>query len=245
MNDQKKTLAQLIALNVEAAVPAVEAHIKSIGKWNHFDQGQYGPYSFQDIILHDAGTDMACTLATRDEIPQSMVGQRVVFVQGMNGRGKMGGVKTSFRGKGNDKKFCLYVTGEATMTSATQLQAPQSQSFTTQSTAAPAQNFQPSSNFQPPTPPPPQPSRPPQAVALSDEDRVKQALDYLERAGNFYQLAMDEAHTQRSIWDGKHPESKLPDFQFEKMCAGFCQGAEKAGIIISMPTGDISSLLPK
>jgi hypothetical protein len=67
----------------------------------------------------------------------------------------------------------------------------------------------------------------------------------LESAGNFYQLAREEAFAQRMIWDKNHPQQPMTDAEFEKAIGGFCAGADKANIPSTMPSGDISQFMAK
>src|ERR1035437_9092440 len=230
----KKSLSELVAMKAEAEIVATEATIKNVANVISGD-GQYGHYTFQDIVLEDGGTIMTAVLSNCNEFGQNMIGKRISMVSSDTKHGSRG-VKLKNR-KG---EWILYISKTAVITDAVNMSSTASQPTHQPAAQQPAQ---PAGRFATHSAPTPPPAAPQQSHPKTPEQNADEVKECLERFGNFYQLAMEEANAQCVLWNSRHPEMQVGIESFMRMCAGFSAGGEKVGLQRITPTGDVTKFI--
>jgi hypothetical protein len=239
----KLPLSQIVTFPPDTPIHSVEVTIKKVEQAREVT-GNYGLTSFQDVLVADGPVEFPCTFVAREKIDQSFVNKRYIFLSKDDGKGKLTGVKTKqAKARGNIPAHNkLWITDTASVVPVTNFShgAPTTHHAPPQSQPA----YQPPlASYQPP-PPQAQARSPHEASHNGGEagDSVAKAWQYLERMGNFYQLALRQGVIQKGEYK-KITGQDMMDEQFRAMVSSFVIQAERAAIPQTLPVGDISKYL--
>lgn len=225
------TVASLASVRANTPIEAVVATVKSVGEYIT-GSGNFGPYSFQDVMLTDGQNEYLAVFGNRNELPKDVVGQTLLLKSVMSKKNGLVGLKVKPNKKG---ELVLSVTATAVVEDAPE------EGESEDGDLAPAAPAPTQSRLQPAAPraAAAKPAAP-AARSVTPAGAVKDAKTYLNRAANLMELCLDAADFIKGRYEATHGgDGAMTDEQYKAIVSTLFINASKEGLADSMPTGTL------
>lgn len=249
MSMQIRALADVLRMQDGEPISAVQGTVKSIFKRNA-GENSHGPWSMQNLVIHDGATEMKVVIKDRDALPTNLKGKQLRIESNLGDRGMTGMKANDNEYPKGSNKFTreVYVTPSAHIYidnapygGAKNYVAPP----TTQSQQQPQQQ-PPQQQHQPPAQQQQQPANTASRGTnhAGNEEAVNQFRTFLARRANGWALcrivAVKKAQQVKEVTGSEVPEDAI-----QAATASLFISADRGGMLDNFPSSDLTEFFRK